>query len=41
VGRFRGRSCSNERLCWFLKKISRVATIIIEIRTISKRLDSF
>jgi hypothetical protein len=32
VGRFRARSCSNERLCWFLKKTSRIAMTIIEIR---------
>jgi hypothetical protein len=32
VGRFRGRSCSNERLCWFLKKTNRIAMTIIEIR---------
>jgi hypothetical protein len=30
VGRFRARSCSNER--WFLKKICRIAITIIEIR---------
>jgi len=30
VGRFRARSCSNER--WFLKKTSRIAMTIIEIR---------
>jgi hypothetical protein len=32
VGRFRARQCSNERLCWFLKKTSRIAMTIIEIR---------
>jgi hypothetical protein len=32
VGRFRARSCSNERLCWFLKKTSQIAMTIIEIR---------
>jgi hypothetical protein len=29
VGRFRPRSCSNERLCWFLKKTNRIAMTIL------------
>jgi hypothetical protein len=32
VGRFRARLCSNEHFCWFLKKTSRIAMTIIEIR---------
>src|SRR5438132_2671784 len=36
VGRFRARSCSNERLCWFLKKTSQIAAawskLVLQIR---------